>query len=83
MTNTKLKPLHMMYISASQQQASSESDDVKGILEVDREVIHIAINSVSSDVEVTMRSWNPAQIDGQHPESYARLLPRAGHWTRT
>ena len=32
---SRCKPLHMMYISASQQQASSRSDDVKKILEVD------------------------------------------------
>ena len=55
---SRCKPLHMLYISASQEPVSSGYDDIKEILEIDLEVVHMAINSVSSDTEATMMSCN-------------------------
>ena len=73
-TISRCKPLHMMYISASQQQTASGSYDVKEILEVDPKVVHIAINSVSSDTVVTMMSWNRVNRATQEYGTLLRLM---------
>ena len=52
------KPLHMLYISASQTPIANENADFKELLQIYLDVVHNAINSVSSDTEDTMMSWN-------------------------
>ena len=71
---SRCKPLHMMYISASQQQASSGNDDDKEILEVDLEAVQIAIDSVSSDAKIIMMSWNRVHRATQEDGTLLRLM---------
>ena len=52
------KPLNMLYISASQTPIANENADFKELLQIYLDVVHNAINSVSSDTEDTMMSWN-------------------------
>ena len=48
-TISRCKPLHMLYISVSQTSVANENEDIKELMEINLEVIHIAINSVSSN----------------------------------
>ena len=65
----RCKPLHMLYISASQEPISSWDDDIMDILKTDLEVVHMAIHSVSSDV-----SWNRVHRVNQEDRTLLRMM---------
>ena len=71
---SRCKPLHMMYISVSQHQPSDQGDDVKEVMEADLEGIHITLNSVSSDADATMMSWNTVHRATQEDGTMLRLM---------
>ena len=64
----------MLCISASQARVANENEDNKELLEVDLEVVHIAINSVSSDTGATMMSWNIIHRATQEDGTILRLM---------
>ena len=45
----RCKPLHMLYISIIQTTVADENTDVKELMEITLDVVHIAINLVNSD----------------------------------
>jgi hypothetical protein len=77
---SRCKPLHMMYISASQHQPNTVYDEVKEFLEVDLETVHAAISFVSSDTEATMMSWNQVQRATQADGTLLRLMDHIYMW---
>ena len=63
-----------MYISARQYHDEDEDDAVQDILEVDLGMIHAAINSINSDTEATMISWNQVHRATQEDGVLLRLM---------
>lgn len=71
---SRCKPLHMMYISASQHQPNTVYDEVKEFLEVDLVTLHAAISLVSSDTVATMMSWNQVHRAMEEDGTLLRLM---------
>ena len=66
--------LHMPYISVNQTTVTDENEDVKELMGVDLEVVHIVINLVSSDADANMMSWNIVHRATQEDVTMLRLL---------
>jgi hypothetical protein len=65
---SRCKPLHMPYISVNQTTVTDENEDLN------LEVVHIAINLVSSDGDANMMSWNIVHRATQEDVTMLRLL---------
>ena len=48
----------MLYVSVGQTTIADKDGNLKQLLEVNLEIIHVAINLVNSAVEANMMSWD-------------------------
>ena len=67
-------PLHMLYMSVVHPMIADGDDDLKELLEIDLEDVHVAINLVNSDKEVNMMSWDVVHRATQEERTMLKLM---------
>ena len=64
----------MLYVSVDQTRIDDRDDDLKELLEIDLEDVHVAINLVNSNEEVNMISWDVIHKVTQEDGTMLKLM---------
>ena len=73
-TISRSNPLHMLYMSVGHPMIADGDDDLRELLEIDIEDVHVAINLVNSDKEVDMMSWDVVHRATQEDRTMLKLM---------
>ena len=75
---TRCRPLHMLYVSIDRTIPIDRDGEFREFLELDLEVVHVAVNLINNDDEFNMMSWDVIHTATQEDWTMLKLMDHIG-----